>query len=78
MPPRRRRLIVRVRRPGVKHVFVGQELDIADFEDHVQGQALACVLEHVDGFELSGREGRDDAVVGEAGEGADVVWVPSL
>ncbi len=69
--------MIRVRRPRVKHVFVGQELNIADIEDHVQRQPVARLLEDVGGFELGGAKGRDDAFVGEAGEGADVVGVPS-
>lgn len=61
----------------MQDVRVGDELDVADVEDHVQGEALAGLLEDFDGFELLGRERGDDAGVGEAGERADVVGVPS-
>ena len=67
MPPRRRGRMVRVLRARVQDVLVGEELDVADFEDHVQGEALAGRFKHVGGFELGGGEGGDEARGGEAG-----------
>ena len=78
MSPGRRRGVVLVLGARVQHVRVGQELDIPDVEDHVQGEALAGLFEDFEGVELSGGEWRDDARVGEAAEGADVVGVPSV
>lgn len=54
-----------------------QELDLADFHHHVHLQTRAGALEHIGGFELRGREGRDKPCVGEAGWGAEEVWVES-
>lgn len=61
----------------MQDVRVGDELDVADIEDHVEGEALAGLLEDFDGFELLGGERGDDAGVGEARERADVVGIPS-
>lgn len=68
--------VVGVRRAGVQDVRVGQELDVADVEDHVQREAVAGGLEDLEGLQLGGGQGWDDALVGEAGQGADVVGVP--
>ena len=57
---------------------VGDELDIANVEDHVEGEALAGLLEDFNGFELGRGEWGDDASGGEAAERADVVGVPSI
>lgn len=56
---------------------VGDKLDVADVEDHMQGETLAGLFEDFDGLELGGGERGDDACVGETGERADVVGVPS-
>lgn len=61
----------------VQDVRVGDKLDVADVEDHVEGEALASLFEDFDGFELLGGERGDDSCVGEAGERPDVVGVPS-
>lgn len=61
----------------MQDVRVGDELNVADVKDHVQGEALAGLFEDFDGFELGGGERGDDAGVGEAGERANVVGVPS-
>ena len=68
--------MIRVLGPRMQHLRVGDELDVADFEDHVQGEALAGCFEHVGGFDLRGGERGDDALGGEPREGADVVGVP--
>ena len=56
---------------------IGQELDIAHLEHHMQGQALTHFLQHIRRFELGGGERWDESRGGKAGEGADVVGVPS-
>lgn len=60
----------------MKDVGVGQELDVADLEDHVEGEAVAGCLENGQSFQLLCGESRDDARVGESGQRADVVGVP--
>lgn len=70
--------MVLIRRPGMQYVLVGEPLDVADVEDHVQGEAHAGVFEDLEGFELGGGEGGDFAGGGEAGEGFYEVGVPSL
>lgn len=55
---------------------VGDELNVADLEDHVQRQAHAGLLQHARSFLLRFAEGRDDACIAEAGEGVHVVRVP--
>lgn len=69
--------MVSVIRARVQDVFVGEELDVADFEDHVQSKLETCVFEDLGGFELGGRQRRDDAGVGETGERFDIVRIPS-
>ena len=61
----------------MEDVLVGEELDVADFEDHVEGFTEADGFEDVGGFELRRGEGRDEARRAKAREGADVVGVPS-
>ncbi len=68
--------VVDVRGAGVEGVRVGDELDVADAEDHVQLDALAGGLEELGGFFLRGRERGDDAEVREALETAHVVRIP--
>lgn len=51
--------MVLVRSARMQHVGVGDELDIPDFEDHVQRKALASLLQHFDGFQLFGRQRGD-------------------
>lgn len=76
MPGRLRGSVVLVRRAAVEGVRVAEELDVADLEDHVQGQAHASLFQHGGGVLLGGREGWDLAGGAEAGEGFDVVRVP--
>ena len=76
MPPRRRGCVVLVCSSRVKHVLVTQPLDVADVEDHVQAKPHARIFEDLEGFRLGGRERRDAAGVGEAGQRADVVGIP--
>ena len=64
--------------PSVQNMGISQELDIADLEDHVQGETLAGLFEDVCCGELGGGELGDEAGGGEAGEGADEVGVPSV
>ena len=54
---------------------IGEELDVADFKDHVQRETEAGLFEDRDGFFLLGGEGRDEAFGGEASERAEEVWV---
>lgn len=49
-----RREVVDIRRAGVEDVGVGNKLQVANLEDHVQGQALGSRLEDLDGLELGG------------------------
>lgn len=77
MPAGRRRSVVGVCRAGVQDVRVGEELDIANVKNHVQGEAVAGGLEDLESLDLGGGEGWDDALVREAGQRADVVGVPS-
>lgn len=72
-----RRRIVLVRGTSMQNVHVRQKLDVADFEDHMQRKTLRRFFEHAQGFLLFVWKGRDDALVGEACEWADVVRVPS-
>ena len=69
--------MIRVLGSGMEHLCVGDKLNVADFEDHVQGEALAGCFEHLGGFDLCGGEGGDDALGREPREGAYVVGVPS-
>lgn len=62
--------------PGVQDVVVGQELDVTNVQDHVQSEAQAGLVKDGSGAELLGRKRRDDALVAEAGQGLDVVWIP--
>lgn len=65
-----------IRRPRMQDMCVGQELYISDIENHVQGETHACVFEDLCRAFLFWRERGDEAGGGEAGEGADVVWIP--
>jgi hypothetical protein len=58
-------------------MVVGQELDVANVKNHVQSQLKTCVFEDLGGAGLLGGESGDQAGVREAGEGFDVVGVPS-
>ncbi len=62
----------------MQDVRVGEELDVADGEHHVQGEAGACGFEDGEGGFLGGGEGGDEGEGGEAREGADVVGVPPV
>jgi hypothetical protein len=69
--------VVNVCGAGVQNVGVGDELDVADFEDHVESETLAGGFEDLESLFLGVGERGDEARVREAGEGADVVGVPS-
>ena len=43
----------------VQDVRIGDELDIPDFEDHVQCEPLAGLFQHLDGVQLLGRQRGD-------------------
>lgn len=58
--------MVLIGRAGVENMRVRQELDVANFEDHVQGEFVAGVFEDLHGLQLGGGERRDDTRVGEA------------
>lgn len=60
----------------MQHMGVGQELNVADFEDHVQFDAVASRLKDLQSFNLSSRKRRDDSSVGKASERAHIVGVP--
>ena len=70
------RAVVPVGGAGVQGVGVGDELDVADVEDHVQLDARADVLQRLERVHLLRRQGRDDAGVREARQAAHVVRVP--
>ena len=59
-------------------MLVGQKLDVAYFQDHVQGFAQAGLLEDVGGIELLRGERRNLASVAEARERADEVGIESV
>lgn len=71
-----RRSVVLVRSSGVKDVCIGQELNVADLENHVQSKSLAGLLEDGGCMLLLGRKSGDDALVGETLERANVVRIP--
>jgi hypothetical protein len=60
----------------MQNVRIGQELNIPHIQNHMQREAVASLLQHLQGLLLGVGERRDDACVGEAGERADVVGVP--
>lgn len=60
----------------MENMRIRQELDIAHIQNHMQRETVACLLQHLESFLLGVGERWDDACVGEAGEGADVVGVP--
>lgn len=70
------RRVVGVGGAGVQDVRVGDKLDVADLEDHVQLDLVADALEGLECVDLCRRQGRDDAGVAEARQGAHVVRVP--
>lgn len=70
------RAVVSVGGAGVQDVGVGDELDVADLEDHVQLDARADVLQRFQRVHLLRRQRRDDARVREPRQAAHVVRVP--
>lgn len=68
--------MIRIRRPRMQHMRVGQELNIPNIQHHVQTQPGTGILQHLQRLELRLRERGDDACVREAGERAHVVRVP--
>jgi hypothetical protein len=77
MPSRGWRGKVFVLSPRVQHVVVGQELNISHVQNHVQSKAQAHLVENRSRPLLLWRQSRDEALVTEACQGLDVVWVPS-
>lgn len=59
-------------------MIVGQELDVANVEDHVQRELGAGCFQDEGSALLLGGERGNQTCVREAGKGADVVWVPSV
>jgi len=78
VPPWRRWRIVFVRCSGVEYMVVGQELDIAHVQNHVQRMLLACLLENGNGAFLGLGKSGDETCVREAGQGTDKVGVESV
>ena len=60
----------------MQNLRVGDELYIADLEDHVQREALAGCFKYVRGFALRRGQWGYDAFRREALQGAHEVWVP--
>ena len=54
--------VIRVRRPSMEHMGVAQELNVAGFQDHVQGEALTGLLQNLKGIFLCFRRRRDASV----------------
>lgn len=73
--PGGRRGMIGVCSPRVEDMLIRKELDVANLEDHMKGQASTCFLQNVRRFKLSRREGRDQTGVGESSERSDEVWV---
>jgi hypothetical protein len=61
--------------PGVQDMCVGKELNIANFKNHVQTQPVRRVFQNLHSVLLLWREGRYQALVGEALKRADVVRI---
>lgn len=76
--PRRWRRKVLVRCAGMQDVVVGQELDVANVENHVQREALGRLFKDGGGALLGVGERRDEPRVREARQRADVVGIPSV
>lgn len=76
VPSGRWRLVVGVSCARVQDVRVGNELNVADLEDHVQGEAHAGLLQDARSLLLRFAEGWDFADVAEALERVHVVRVP--
>jgi len=70
------RRVVLVLSTGMEHMLVRQNLDVADIEDHMQGEFEAGVFEDLGGAELGRGERWNQARVREAGKGFYVVRIP--
>ena len=68
--------MVLVFRSRMQNMLVAQELDIANFEDHVQSQAVARLLQDLCSFDLLWRQGWNDTSVNETVERLHVVRIP--
>lgn len=55
---------------------IRQELDVADLQNHVQGELVADLLENAHRLFLRRRQGWDEALARETFEAAHVVWIP--
>lgn len=69
--------MVLIRGARMQDMRIRQKLNIAYVQHHMQREPVAGLLKHPNRVQLGGRERRDDARVGEAGQRADVVGVPS-
>jgi len=65
-----------VRCARMQDVRIAQKLNVADLENHVQGEFQAGVLQDLGGVHLRGRQRRDLAGAAESRERLDVVGIP--
>lgn len=72
-----RRIVVDIGCPSVEKGIVVDDLEVSDFEDHMQRFALAGRIEHFHRFELRRRQRRNFALVGEPRQASDEVGIPS-
>lgn len=70
------RSVVLVGCASVQDVFVAQELDVTNLENHVQREAHASVFENLSSAKLFSRKGWNDTGITETCEGLDVVGIP--
>ncbi len=64
--------------PSVKDMLIRQELNVANFKDHVQCKTIASLFKNVRRFKLLGRQWRYQASVRETSKGFDKVGIPSV
>ena len=60
----------------MEKMCVAHKLDVTDLQHHVQGQALTCLLQHLERVQLLLAESRDETNVGEPGQGTYIVRIP--
>ena len=61
---------------GVENVLIAEELNVSNFEDRVQSQSMAGLLQHLGGFNLFGRQWWDNTSIHEAVERLNIVRIP--
>lgn len=61
----------------MEYLGVGEELDVTNIENHVEGEAEAGGLKDFHSLDLLWGERWDDACIGETAKGLNVVRVPS-